>query len=650
MCGHCKTQDSKECRNNGRNVESSNVVFPSSIPFVRNLHPMQDGKISRSPLPDAPNRIKVTTDGDNTTEEGGLRADILKQIDTNRFAQHQAVIGKGDADGIGTLDSILDDCNDLVGFAEGLKKGDWGYSSFSQFEMPKRDQLVRQLVQQLYNTLSQVSLAMDIVKKPKSTNNDISALAKTPWVKCRNKFNTVVKKLATLAHNPAIAVLIYEGTYYPTQYSSKTLKATRNAVGDNKKGSIDTAELLFYGAVCNNAAYGSVFAAGTQYQSQSGGAARPVLGLSRGDRAPWKEYNLQGKGVGNDALDGAKQGDIMIFWHFSKLDDATIAGREKQHHRDIKKEMTATQGLLSEAKKAAEKGSDDKWIDYFLQARVDLLELTQAGQRIEDERITALFSQLREKKAAYAAAEKAKSQAEGVRNKASKALGSADKAVHDAESALDRALKRIDKAKSEKEKEAAEKDFDKKMEAWFKAVEKQEAAEYNLADEDSHVDDAGSVSDSALDEYADLIVAADMNAHHTEVIVGVDDESKQYLLSGAHGSNFVNGIAREKNKLAWKDAEGIRHNRIMRRIPMNNESDFIAVNIPAVMKQQGYDVSKVNQKNREKNEEKQEGALESEFAVGSYETKTGNVPVYFNSNTADSVAIKWIGKHMSLLK
>lgn len=609
----------------------------------------QSGRISRAPLPEAPNRIKVTGRGSDPlgrSEEQILQDSILGQIDINRFTRHQAVIRKGDAQGIGIIDSVLDDCDELVALADDLKSGKRSSSPDPRLiYQNKQDLLVRQLVQQLYNTLSQVSLAMDIVKKPKITGNDLGALAKTPWVKCRNKFNSVVKKVATLAHNPAIAVLIYEGTYYPTQYSSKTLKATRKAVGDTKKGEIETADLLFYGAVCNNAAYGSVFAAGTEYQSQSGDAARPVLGLSRGDRAPWREYDLQGTGVGKDALDQAKQGDIMIFWHFSKLDDAAIAGREKQHHRDIKKELTVSQENLEEAKKAAEKGSDDTWELLGLYANAVGLASEVVRHQEADTEITELFKQLREAKSEYENSGKALKKAARSKGKAEAAVKSAHDAHRKAKSELDKAIARFRNATTEKGKTAAEKDLDKRINALVAAIGKKKEAESSLSAITSQYDSESSSYDSLKDRYSDLIVAADMNAQHTEVIVGVDDAEKMYLLSGAHGSNFVNGVAREKGKLAWKSAEEIRNGRIMRRIPMNNESDFIAVNIPSVMEKQGYDVSKVTQKHKEQDEGKSEGDLVSEFAQGSYETKTGNVPVYFNSNTAESITIQWIGKY-----
>ena len=85
----------------------------------------------------------------------------------------------------------------------------------------------------------------------------------------------------------------------------------------------------------------------------------------------------------------------------------------------------------------------------------------------------------------------------------------------------------------------------------------------------------------------------------------------------------------------------------MRRIPMNNEADLIPVNIPSVMEKQGYDVSKVSQKRQEEQKNLQEGELESQFANGSYDTKTGKVPVYYNSNKSDSVVIKWLAKSYS---
>ena len=605
----------------------------------------QSGKVSMAPLPESPNQIRVTdkdTHPGKKSEESALMEDIQQKM--NGYTRNQVEIKKGDAQGIGRIENVLADCDGLLGYARSLKQQSQFFRSGSQWG---QNPLLNKIVQQLYNTLSQVSVAMDILPKPKPANNDLGSLAKTPWVRCRNKFNSVVKGLATLAHNPAIAVLIYEGTYYPTQYSSKTLKATRKAVGDSKNGEIDSSYLLYYGAVCNNAAYGSVFAAGTAYQSASGDGAQPVLGLSRGDRAPWSTYNLQGTGVGNDAMEGARQGDIMIFWHFSKLDDSTIAGREKQHHRDIKKELAGVQGALKEARKAAEKESND-WLERGeLMDKIYQLELEEADYHGTDRYISELFGQLRDVKTDFGKIEKSLSSSTRAKNKAESAAEKARSALKLASDAFKKAVKQLQDAKTEKAKKTAKDNLRRKSDAFVKAIRAKQEAETNLAKERGNYDKISKEYGQTKDQYANLIVSAALNAQHTEVVVGVDDDAKRYLLSGAHGSNFVNGIARDKGKLAWKSAEEIRGTRIMRRIPMNNEADLIPVNIPSVMEKQGYDVSKVSQKRQEEQNNLQEGELESEFANGSYDTKTGKVPVYYNSNKSDSVVIQWLAKSYS---
>ena len=172
----------------------------------------------------------------------------------------------------------------------------------------------QQLVQQLYNTLSQISVALDILPKPEPEGNKVDSLRNTLWITCRNKFNEAVKELAQLARNPAIAVLMYEGTYYPGKFNKITTAATDKMVDGN-----DFSDLLFYGAVCNNAAYGSVRASGATYQKKdNSGSIKPFKGLSSESREKWNTYNLQGDGYGKNALDGANQGDIVVFWNLSE--------------------------------------------------------------------------------------------------------------------------------------------------------------------------------------------------------------------------------------------------------------------------------------------------------------------------------------------
>ena len=177
----------------------------------------------------------------------------------------------------------------------------------------------QQLVQQLYNTLSQVSVALDILPKPGITS--LESLRDTSWMQCRKQFVTAVQSLASIAKNPAIAVLMYEGTYYPKEFSDKTLNATNRLFDED--GS-DPADLYYYGAVCNNAAYGSVRASGAPFFNDAKPIEKLTINSDRTTRDSWGNYNPQGTGLGDgsngkNALDGAKQGDIVVFWKLDKI-------------------------------------------------------------------------------------------------------------------------------------------------------------------------------------------------------------------------------------------------------------------------------------------------------------------------------------------
>ena len=175
------------------------------------------------------------------------------------------------------------------------------------------DLLKRILIQQLFLTLSQTLIALEMVPK---TVDGIEFSANVAWIKSRNDFNQKLMALAKIAKNPAIASLMYEGTYYPTEFNTVTTIATNKAIG--KKGKkADSADLLQFGAVCNNAAYGSVVASGTTYVYNRNveDKRKLILGLSKSDRSPWNMYDLRGSGLGDDALVQAKQGDVIIFWN-----------------------------------------------------------------------------------------------------------------------------------------------------------------------------------------------------------------------------------------------------------------------------------------------------------------------------------------------
>ena len=359
------------------------------------------------------------------------------------------------------------DTDDNISFTDALSR----VTGWSMIKTMATKQFVKQLVQQLYNTLSQVSVAMDML--PKSYDSNMAALKKTAWVKCRNKFVQCVKQLAALAKNPAIGVLMYEGTYYPNDFPNDLTKATNKLINED-----DSSMVLYHGAVCNNAAYGSVMASGTDYQYESDvedTERLKIVSLAQSGtfRSKWENYNLQGSGVGSDALDRAKQGDVVLFWRYSKIDDEAIKRKNKV-----------------------------KWSD-----------------------------------------------------------------VSDLKQKMDNAQK--EKNTAEKKKST---DLESKKEVYEKAKK-----EYD-------------------DAYADYVLGIDHDAHHTEIIVGIrenpETHQKEYLLSGAHGSADVNGFAREKGKLAWKSAKDIRGNRIMRCLPMDNESDLITVDIPDIMKDQKYNMQR----------------------------------------------------------
>lgn len=518
------------------------------------------------------------------------------------FSNDSENIKRYKATGLEIIDNIvLPACDALIDYARWYNDNNSPSSLALQIggQEEYRKSFVKQLVQQVYNTLSQVSVAMDMFPKP--YDGDMKA---TPWMTCRNHFNRAVKNLATVAHNPAIAVLMYEGTYYPNEYDSVTTKASTE-LAENA----DATKLNYYGAVCNNAAYGSVLAASVDYQFwedvQEGDRLR-VLSLAESgkSRTKWGNYNLLGTGVGSDALDHAKQGDVVIFWKYSKLDNNKI---NKNGGKDTLKMVNDRKTAMDNAKKAKD---------------------------------------------------------------------SADNAVQKAQEA-------VSKAKGDK-LESAQKDLEGKMKVFESKTEA-----YNMACKNYY------------NSHANLVIEADSDAHHTEVIVGIrknpETSQMEYLLSGAHGSNFVNGFTRDRGKLDWKTAEGIRDGRILRCIPMNNESNLITVDIASIMQEQNYKMGKkehddaafkayinasdnqeiknintldglrkyhktkfkelypkdrktvnkllaeemdkvnavVNQKRKE---------LKGSYLKGSYMAKKGEVNVYENRNTSSSVPIHWIEK------
>jgi len=431
------------------------------------------GKVARDPLPKNAQEIKEMTKTED--EEGQLRKSLCSVLD--EFVATDEIISKNDSvASLKTLETVLKDCEELIVLANNLHT-----TKTSVGQLINRlglrgimDQLVYQIVQQVYNTLSEVSVAMDILEKPVNSNK--SKLSGTRWMKCRKKFIIAVQNLAKLAHNPAIAVLMYEGTFYPHMFDGITGTATQKATGEKK----DPTDLSYFGAVCNNAAYGSIVSSEVEYlmsdsykpdtnsQNDAEERKKRLFGLGKDGRLKWSSYAMQGKGFGNDALAEAKQGDAVVFWSFYKLDDEVLFKMNVLNEKQL--------SILSAIK------NEEK------------------HQKKKEEIIDSIID--------------------------------------------------------------------------------------DLQNQESKID-------------VNLIFNSDLDAHHIEILVGVNKKNGKYLLSGAHGykSKEPNGIQRydkshkdkeNVGKLAWKDADGIRNKRIMRLFPVNNDSDMIPVNIPSIMEKQLY--------------------------------------------------------------
>ena len=504
-------------------------------------------------VPESANHIGMTT----ATQEEALRSDIISKNVISNLASEKIEVFANDEEnrkkhnnkgGLEIIDDIVSDCMILVGAASKLDKG------------PKAS-----LVQQLYNTLAQISVAMDILpkfSKDMYRGEDVfifeeiekhgkkkqvlkgTTLTEESWIKSRTKFNEVVKKLAALARNPAISVLMFEGTYYPGEFTSFTYEAANKLVKDS-----DSSLLAYAGAVCNNAAYASAASAGVQYQSSKDGnqtvhPVKPFTGLGRESRQHWRSYGLKGDGQGDNAFDEAKQGDIVVFWNYDKCEG------------EIKKQLNAF---------------DDSYPD---DEKVVVLEEAKSKGLSEYKKLKFLESSLA--KEAY--------------DKAQAAYESAEKNTKIKAKEKDKAKTARDKAKTKYEK-----------------VEKQAnpvLTTFDLGDPipisyDEYNKTIGILAKRIFprntDSAADLVVPANLNASHIEVIVGVDAASKKYLTSGAHGSNYVNGFSRAANgRLDWKSPSNMRDNRIMRVVPLfvDEKAPLISVNIPEIMTEQHYEIPK----------------------------------------------------------
>ena len=713
----------------------------------------------------------------NTDQKLGIKSMTVQSINANDSDK------KGKTATIcGNIKGVISDTDRIIDLAKQYRE-----ESQKEPESAKAKDnrsFAQQLVQQAYNTLSQISVAMDMLPKPKIANNNVDSLKNEAWIICRNEFDKAVTKLAQVAKNPAIAVLMYEGTFYPTEFSGKTSTATSQLIAKH----LDSALLYYYGAVCNNAAYGSVYASGANYKFKSTtdeADRKRIVGLQESgtSRTVWNNYDLQGTGVGNDALDHSKQGDVVIFWHFSKVDDSTskkeneIVSKLKKQRDAADKQLKAAQAELAAAEKAlkkANKAKDEKSKEEA-QARLTAAEDSLAEAELESK---GLNQELKEKQSAKkqfdalrkadqskrAALKKAEKKIQKVKpsqretnaylkakaefeeahqaylkfiseeskfynadlrraqaeyEDASDQIALEQKRYSDAEAriraletektqagqALDAAQKKLDAATPGK------RGYNKIQTAVVDANARLEAAESNLTsarattDFDvlaSNIESAKEHASESKDKYADAIVNGDVNAHHTEIVVGIreKDGKREYLLSGAHGSNFVNGMARNRGKLAWKTAEEVRGDSILRCVPVDNDEDLIPVDIPSVMEEQNYSLKKkehegaaakaykeqhpdvgkmetladlqnyltahpdafITNKDALKsitdggdkatqllNEavKKETGAWKEKtkdgHTLGSYETDSGTVYTYGNQNLRKSVTIYWIG-------
>ncbi len=268
-------------------------------------HTIQNnGVIARKKKKETPEERAQRKKDERLKKEKEIRHGLYNDLKDDSFQSRVVIISNNQTDGLIIIDNILDDCESLINQI-GKKVGK------------------EQVVQQVYNTLTQVSSAMDILVNAKLINPEKDAagnLSMTDWIETRDHFVNVVRSLANKAHNPAIAVLMYEGTYYRSDYNPVLNGATENAAKEGLSSGLSK-----YGAVCNNAVYGSLIASDAVYQfnpkeahnkSQRSNKGR-ISGLSSGDRYNWSDYNLQGSGYGEKALDNAKQGDVVIFWNLS---------------------------------------------------------------------------------------------------------------------------------------------------------------------------------------------------------------------------------------------------------------------------------------------------------------------------------------------
>ena len=583
---------------------------------------------------------------------------------------------------------IIKDCNASLDIVSGLT------------ENPNYKMLVGQIVQQLYITLSQVMLAMNMFprpymkedyeipneyiseefydektksykyKAPKDRKNKeiasnhlrdhrstkMKELKNSDLYIFRRPLYLAIKRLAALAHNPAIAVLMFEGTYYPKAFDSVTSTAARNAAGKDS----DFSYLDEYGAVCNNAAYASVLAAGAAYESSSGDKAKQsVVGLSYPYRAKWNEYNLVGSGVGKNAFEKvkpgdeiAKQGDVLVFWNFSSLNDKAFSDRQKAHVESAKSWVKDFKAAVNEAKK------NDYYDENNLQANevnTDLFPKAEGDSRATNVRYSALISLIKETKNDIddlkAVAIKFKKPNKKT-NEAIERLKNRNVIKEDELENLVAINNKIDQMKdnyaylvslavnelpnAENFKVETE-DWSSKLLSNLKEKNKDLTAlkerEKNIKEGEESLVDIQKEREQTEDELAELVVSMDMKADHTEVIVGVDNG--MYLLAGAHGSAKVNGFGDGNNKLEWKTSEAIRNTRIMRRIPIILKSkreddgpEMIPVNIPSVMMKRSYDYTKPMKK-------------------GTYTIINSNniyeeIPILEYKNTASEVAIEWL--------
>ena len=647
-------------------------------------------KIARDPEPesfqldnDSPKGVQATV-----KEEENLRGGLIKSLMDVGYVygpRSETINCSEPEDGKTKMSSAIADCNKLLGIAKQLSKD------------PTKKELVEHIVQQVYNTLSQAMSAMNMFPRPYITDDfktpegkiigeenlkaeierlknhrkdKMKQMKESSWYQARKPLYSAIKELAAFAHNPAISALMYEGTYYPNFYDSITSTATISAAGSSS----DFSYLDEYGAVCNNAAYGAVLAAGAAYQSSSGDAAPPVVGLSRGDRAPWSTYNLQGTGLGDDALNLAKQGDVVIFWKFSKIDDAAITSREKSHKSKADKELKSFKSSVDKAKKNLGKDLPKKQTKQASDENSIPLSSAEEGGLTTEERLSALLSQLATAKSEIdalreleksttkyqkpKAKEKDKQSAEREiariitklkeinpetdenelkdvsaiktiilqkKDRIADLVSSVDmevknaeeenrktkqgiselfapvketKAVLEALDALKEAAVKYQKATKEKDINKAEKELNKKWAAIPDTI-KEEMGEDDFKD----VDAIKEYYNITKERYADLLIAADMDAHHTEIIVGVDKERNRYLLSGAHGQAKVNGLVRDNGELEWKSVYEIRGENILRRIPTiakqeatdEGAQESISVNISSEMRKQTYKPTKQGQ-------------------------------------------------------